>query len=335
MNTANKFLLVWAMGLTALILMGLTIPNTFVPGTTISAAQMNANFDALKTAVDALESQSATQATQLADLDPETGLSPRQIQYARDHGLAAAYVEPTTGIRFVLIPPGDFWMGSPASEVSRESDEIHHHVRLTQAFYLSAHEITNAQYRLLVGGHDSGGVTAGSLDGNDQPVVNVSHSDAVAFATWLSSQTGDTYALPTEAQWEYACRAGTTTDFNFGENINPAQVNYDGIPYNGAPSGLNRAITTDVGSFPANAWGLYDMHGNVWEWCADWYGPYAGNLTSVTTDPNVPTDPGSGGVVFRGGSWQRLGWGNRSADRNWIAPTALVNAIGLSAIPIT
>lgn len=308
-STANKFLLVWALALTGLILMGLTIPNTFAPGTTISSAEMNANFDAVKAAVDALEAQSATNTTQLGDLSPESGLSPRQIQYARDNGLAAAYVEPTTGMRFVLIPPGEFWMGSPASEVDRGGDEIHHHVRLTQAFYLSVHEVTNAQYRLKEAGHTS------TADGEQQPVTEVSHDDAVAYATWLSTQTGDTYGLPTEAQWEYACRAGTTTPFSFGANINPAQVNYHGsFPYNGAPGGLYRATTTDAGIFPANAWGLYDMHGNVWEWCADWYEAYSGNLTSVTVDPTGAAGPGV--RVFRGGSWFFGARLVRSADRD-------------------
>ncbi|MDA1194730.1 MAG: formylglycine-generating enzyme family protein [Planctomycetota bacterium] len=329
MNTINKFVLVWALGLTALILMGLTIPHAFAPGTTISSAQMNANFDAVKTAVDALEAQSATNTTQLGELSPESGLSPRQLQYARDNGLAAAYVEPTTGMRFVLIPPGEFWMGSPGSEVDRGGDEIHHHVRLTQAFYLAAHEVTNAQYRVKEAGHTS------TADGDAQPVTEVSHTDAVAFAAWLSTQTGDTYGLPTEAQWEYACRAGTTTPFAFGENINPAQVNYNGNgPYNGAPAGLWRATTTDVGSFPANAWGLHDMHGNVWEWCADWYGAYSGDLVSVTTDPTGAAGPG--GRVLRGGSWLLDAGFGRSAIRNFAGPTISDPLIGFRlARPVT
>ena len=318
MNTANKVLLFWALGLTAFLLMGLVIPHAFGPGTTISSAQMNANFNAVKAAVDALEAQSTTNTAQLADLSPESGLSARQLQYARDNGLAAAYVDPVIGMRFVLIPPGEFWMGSPATEVDRNSDEIHHHVRLTQAFYLSAYEVTNAQYRLAIPGHTS------SADGDQQPVTGVSHTEAVAFAAWFTVQvqTGDTYTLPTEAQWEYTCRAGTTTPFSFGDNINPAQVNYDGdAPYNGTPVGLDRGTTTNVGSFPANAWGLYDMHGNVWEWCADWYGPgFLGDLVSVTTDP---TGPGSstGFRVARGGSWSYGARLARSAYRGNIPPS--------------
>ena len=325
-GTTNKVLLFWVLVLTAFLLMGLVIPNRFTSGTTISSTEMNANFDAVNAAVDALEAQSATNSSQLGGL----GLSPRQIQYAQDNGLEVTYVESTTGMRFVLVPPGEFWMGSPASEVSRVSDEIHHHVRLTQAFYLSAYEVTNAQYRLFASGH------ASTANGEQQPVTEVSHDDAVAFAGWLSTQTGDTYALPTEAQWEYACRAGTTTVFSFGNNINPAQVNYSGTsPYNGAPVGLDRATTTEVGIFPANAWGVYDMHGNVWEWCADWYAAYSGDLASVTDDP---TGPGSsiGDRVVRGGSWLLNASSARSANRNVLNPTMGVNSVGFRlARPVT
>jgi formylglycine-generating enzyme required for sulfatase activity len=321
MSTVNKFVLVWATALTVVILMGMVIPHSFTSGTTISSAEMNANFAAVKAAVDALEAQSATNTSQLGSLSPESGLSPRQIQYARDHGLAAAYVEPTTGMRFVLIPPGEFLMGSPTSEVDRGSDETLHHVRLTQAFYLSAYEVTNAQYKLYDAAHTS------TADGDQQPVTEVSHDDALAFLAWLSTQTGDTYALPTEAQWEYACRAGTTTPFSFGENINAAQVNYYGSgPYNGAPAGLKRGTTTEVGIFPANTWGLYDMHGNVYDWCADWYGAYSGDLVSVTTDP---TGPASGSDrVIRGGSWSNTARSARSANRNSYGPSYRSNGFG-------
>ena len=320
MNTVNKFVLVWALTLTAFILMGVMIPHTFMPGTPISSAEMNANFDAVKTAVDALEAHMAAL---------ESGLSPGQIQYAKAQGLEASYVEATTGMRFVLIPPGEFQMGSPTSEADRSSDETLHHVRLTQAFYLSAHEVTNAQYRLKEAAH------ASTFDGDRRPVTEVSHGDAIAFADWLSTESGDTYQLPTEAQWEYACRAGTTTPFSFGPTINPAQVNYNGnAPYGGAAVGPYRAETTDVGILPANAWGLHDMHGNVYEWCQDRYGEYE---SSEDEKPVVdPQGPSTGtDRVRRGGCWVNAAQFCRSAYRGRDPPGLRYYGLGfrLALVP--
>jgi formylglycine-generating enzyme required for sulfatase activity len=230
-------------------------------------------------------------------------------------------------MRFVLIPPGEFLMGSPTSEVDHGSEETLHHVRLTKGFYLAAHEVTNAQYRLFDAGH------ASTFNGDQQPATQVSHDDATAFAVWLSGQTGDTYGLPTEAQWECACRATTTTPFSFGPNITPAHVNYDGdFPYNGAPTGLDRGETTDVGIFPANAWGLYDMHGNVYEWCADWHDTYP--TGPVTEDP---MGPASGLFrVLRGGSWGAGARFARSAYRTRLDPGGRSNNIGFRpARPVT
>ena len=325
-----------------------SVPHSFQPGDVADANQVNANFTALAAGVNDNDARITANDARIAGLTfadlggaatlaqvPEaqsalgSGLSRRQQDYARAQGLPVAYVEATTGISFVLIPPGEFWMGSPTTEVSRGSNETLQHVRLTQAFYLSAHEVTNAQYKLYDAGHTS------TSDGDQQPVTEVSHDDATNYAAWLSTQTGDTYALPTEAQWEYACRAGTTTPFTFGPNINPAQVNYYGAgPYDGAPAGLNRGATTDVGIFPANAWGLYDVHGNVWEWCADWYDAYSGDLTSVTTDP---TGPASGTYrVIRGGSWYLNAQNARSAARNSIPPGFRYGYVGFRlARPVT
>jgi len=135
----------------------------------------------------------------------------------------------------------------------------------------------------------------------------------VKFCQKLSEKTGKTYRLPSEAEWEYACRARTTTPFYFGETITPDLVNYDGnYPYGSAPKGLSRKQTTDVGSFPPNSFGLYDMHGNVWEWCSDkWHGNYSG----------APTDGSSwetgNNRVQRGGAWSYNAVHCRSANRNW------------------
>jgi formylglycine-generating enzyme required for sulfatase activity len=156
--------------------------------------------------------------------------------------------------------------------------------------------VTNGQYRRWKADHDSGWLN----NGEKQPVMRVSHADATGYAAWLSAQDGGrAYRLPTEAEWEYACRAGTATPFWFGATITPAQANYDGnSTYGGGPKGAYREQTTPLGTFAPNGWGLYDMHGNVWEWCADWKGAYpAGRVQD-------PPGPSTGsGRVLRGGSW--------------------------------
>ena len=131
---------------------------------------------------------------------------------------------------------------------------------------MGKYELTQAQYQAIMGSNPSG------FKGNNRPVEQVSWNDAVTFCEKLSQKTGKNYKLPSEAEWEYACRAGTTTPFYFGESITPELVNYNGnYTYASALKGQYRQQTTDVGSFPPNAFGLYDMHGNVWEWCLDDY----------------------------------------------------------------
>lgn len=237
---------------------------------------------------------------------------------------ATAQTKPA--IEWACIPAGTFSMGSPASEVSRGSDEIQHQVTLS-AFKMSKHEITVAQFKAFVNAtgyitdadKGTGGVGSGSsiwtgtkfelkagvnwkcdVNGKvrpaaeyNHPVIHISWNDAVAFAEWMGCR------LPTEAEWEYACRAGTTTPFNTGNNLTTEQANYNGnYPYNNNAKGEYREKTMPVASFSPNAWGLYDMHGNVWEWCSDWYGDYS---TGAQTDP---TGPASGLLhVDRGGSW--------------------------------
>jgi formylglycine-generating enzyme required for sulfatase activity len=168
------------------------------------------------------------------------------------------------GMRFVLIPAGTFLMGSPSGEESREETETLHEVTLSKAYYLQTTEVTNGQYRRFRPDHHSGDVEGRSLDGEEQPVVFVSWEDALAFTRWLSDEApGVAYRLPTEAEWERACRAGTSTAFWWGSSVSTERANFAAWP--------KRGVTVPVGTLPASPWGLHDMHGNASEWCADRY----------------------------------------------------------------
>jgi eukaryotic-like serine/threonine-protein kinase len=167
-------------------------------------------------------------------------------------------------LEMVEIPGGTFIMGSPASEAERRLNESPQHQVTVPSFYMGKYELTQAQYQAIMGTNPA------YFKGHNRPVEQVSWNNAVEFCKKLSQKTGKNYRLPSEAEWEYACRAGTTTPFYFGESITPDLVNYDGnYAYASAPKGQYRQQTTDVGTFPPNAFGLYDMHGNVWEWCED------------------------------------------------------------------
>ena len=218
------------------------------------------------------------------------------------------------GMTLVYIEPGTFVMGAPSGEEKwNEHEEPTHRVTITQGFYIGAYEVTQQQYEKVMGTNHSH-----FSKGGDYPVERVSWEHAVTFCKKLSAKEGKTYRLPTEAQWEYACRAGTATPFAFGDTISTDQANYKGTStYGNAPQGAYRECTTPVGTFRPNAWGLYDMHGNVYEWCQDWYAKDA-YAKLPRTDPRGP----SGGKfrVKRGGSWQHDPIRCRSADRTMAHP---------------
>ncbi|MDR3077516.1 MAG: formylglycine-generating enzyme family protein, partial [Planctomycetota bacterium] len=173
-------------------------------------------------------------------------------------------------MKFVQIPAGTFMMGSPESEAGRYGiEEIQHEVTISKPFYLGICEVTQAQYEAVVGNNPS----QYKGNGGTKPVESVSWDDAREFCRKASDLAGKRFRLPTEAEWEYACRAGTATPFSTGETLSPKQASLI--------DAKNRE-TLAAGSFPPNAWGLHDMHGNVWEWCSDWYGAYA---TGKQTDP--------------------------------------------------
>jgi formylglycine-generating enzyme required for sulfatase activity len=231
----------------------------------------------------------------------------------------------TVAMDMIWCPPGTFTMGSPTSEAGREaSKEQEHNVSLTQGFYLGKYEVTQAQYEaVMTGVTGDQNATPSSWHGNpDRPVEKVSWDDVQVFLTRLNEQqagnlpAGWSYVLPTESQWEYACRAGTTTAYSWGDSIAGTNANYSSSGY---------SQTRDVGQYAANPWGFFDMHGNVWEWTADWY-----QAAYPSGNPVVdPTGPASGSSrVFRGGSWNN-GWaGLRSAKRNPNTPGYRSNNLG-------
>jgi formylglycine-generating enzyme required for sulfatase activity len=269
-------------------------------------------------------------------------------------GPLAKTVTNAAGMKLVLIPAGEFVMGSPASEERRTDDETQHRVRLTRPFYLGAYEVTQGEFQQVMGRNPSHFSATGLGKDNAAwskantsrlPVEQVSWYDAAEFCNRLSEADnlppyyslqditrndgaitkatvqivgGAGYRLPTEAEWEYACRAGTTTPFHFGAQLNGREANTNGnYPYGTTAKGPFLQRTTTIGSYASNAFGLYDMHGNVWEWCQDWYD--ADYYTGSPTDD--PRGPESGAArVLRGGSWVSDPRFCRSAYRGWFEP---------------
>ncbi len=225
--------------------------------------------------------------------------------------------------RFRWIKAGTFMMGSPENEAQRYDDEDLHQVTLSQGFWLADSAVTQALWLAVMGENPSR-----FSDDLNNPVERVSWNDAQQFIDELNAMMPDLQAcLPTEAQWEYACRAGTQTPFSFGDNITPEQVNYDGSrPYANGKAGLDREQTVAVKSLPANEWGLHEMHGNVWEWCQDGWQANLGK--QAVTNPVQPVNDSPGRVV-RGGSWRSDGRSVRSASRYWFDADYRFYSLGL------
>ena len=221
--------------------------------------------------------------------------------------------------RLRYIPPGEFIMGSPPDEPERDEGEVAHPVCLTQGFWLADTACTQALWQAIMGDNPS------HFKDPERPVDSVSWNDTQRFIKALNDQLqGADFALPSEAQWEYACRAGQQSAFAWGDQISPETVNYDGQhPYFNGAVGLNRAHTVAVKALACNDWGLYQMHGNVWEWCQDRFGPYADRLM---VDPQGPA---AGELrVLRGGSWVSTGKNTRCAQRNTNRPEPRANGNG-------
>lgn len=261
------------------------------------------------------------------------------------------------GMEFKLIPAGEFMMGSSespdeladvfphTSPKSFEDERPQHEVRITTSFYLGVTEVTQAQYRAVMG------INPSQFKGETHPVETVSWQEAVAFCERLSAKEGHTYRLPTEAEWEYACRAGTATRYCFGDDAvsqREDEEEEDGKVQEGKQAeeppddaetladyawyeGNSEMKTHAVAEKKPNAWGLYDMHGNVWEWCRDWYGKdYYAN--SPEEDPAGPET--GGGRVGRGGSWCAATWGCRSSLRSKSEPPVQLAHLGFRVVAV-
>ena len=225
---------------------------------------------------------------------------------------------------FRWCPAGTFKRGSPEGEAKRHDDELQHQVTLTRGFWMLETAVTQAMWESVTGSNPSRFKGSVKL-----PVENVSWEDCQAYIEKLNAlnvaPSGFKFSLPTEAQWEYACRAGTTTPFHFGSVLNGDQANCDGnYPYGTETKGPYLERTSEAGSYPSNAWGLYDMHGNVWEWCSDWHDEYP---SGAVTDP---VGPSTGSYrVIRGGSWFSLAGHCRSAYRFFNDPSGRGSLIGV------
>jgi len=254
------------------------------------------------------------------------------------HAPVPTIIEPWTGMTLVELPPGRFSMGSASSEIGRNSDEVLHDVEITRPFLLGKYEVTQQEWRTVMGASPSRFASCGPRC----PVENITFDDVQQFLAKLNAHVatpGSTapslrFRLPTEAEWEYACRAHTTGPFSTGENLTTDQANYNGkypyAPFASGPAGEFREKPTPVGTFPANPWGLADMHGNVWEWTADWYSAEYYGLGELRD----PRGPASGSLrMVRGGSWVNQDVSMlRCAYRHKVPPDTYAYSVGFRIV---
>jgi formylglycine-generating enzyme required for sulfatase activity len=224
------------------------------------------------------------------------------------------------GMELVLIPAGKFTMGSPPSEDGRFHNEHAHEVEITKPFYMGKFEVTKGEFAEFV--RAKGWANAGTGATDRHPVANVSWEDAVAFCDWLSQKEGKKYRMPTEAEWEYSCRAGTTTRFHSGDS--EASLKKVANYWDSGPR-----TTVPVGTLEPNAWGLHDMHGNVWEWCQDWY-----DANYYKNSPKKDPECTSAGAsrVLRGGSFLFEPRRCRAAYRYFYEPAYRFDGVGFRVV---
>ncbi len=228
------------------------------------------------------------------------------------------------GMVFVYIPPGTFVMGSPRTDAWRKDDETPHQVTINTGYYMQITEVTQGQWQAVMGANPS----TFKECGDDCPVETVSWLDAQDFIRKFNRMDKhNEYRLPTEAEWEYACRAGTTMRYAWGDEADCREANYGNSPLTSECQNINPGRPSPVGSYQANPWGLYDMHGNVWEWCADRYGAYE---STAVTDPGGVSN--STKRVLRGGAFFDPAESCRTANRCWDPSDYRVQDIGFRLI---
>ena len=236
----------------------------------------------------------------------------------------------TAGMEFILIPAGSFSMGSPPDEPHRNKDETRHRVTIGRPFLMQTTEVTVGQWRAVMGKRFFGR----KKGTNEMPVVKVSWHDCMKFIEKLNKRGEGVYRLPTEAEWEYACRAGSIAAYAWGDAVDCSKAMYanntletdDCVKYTES-KGLPSDQPSPKKSYKPNAWGLYDMEGNVWEWCRDWHGPFG---SDAVIDPQGP-ESGSD-RVRRGGSWYGPGHRCRCANRNFSHPSSRYRTTGFRLV---
>jgi formylglycine-generating enzyme required for sulfatase activity len=260
-------------------------------------------------------------------------------------GTRAGEQRTVAGVALCWCPAGQFTMGSPPGEPERRPGEDQVEVTISRGFWMSKFEATQGDWKHAVDALP-GPLTAELPAGDDYPVGNVNFAEAEAFCARLTElargsgalPAGWEFRLPTEAQWEYACRAGTTSATSFGDSLSSTQANFRGKPYNGGAPGPSLGRAARVGSYPPNAWGLCDMHGNIYEWCRDWYHA----RMPGGTDPDLhdakstatPSENGDYSRVRRGGCWADDGWALRTAFRLRFEPERRYDHIGFRVVAV-
>ncbi|HEY4308026.1 MAG TPA: formylglycine-generating enzyme family protein [Pirellulales bacterium] len=266
--------------------------------------------------------------------------TPAQEPFA---GAMAGDQRTVLGVALSWCPPGKFAMGSPRNEPDRRPGENQVEVTLNRGFWIGKYEVTQGEWKRIVG-ELPGELTAG--EGDDLPVYSMNFLEAEAFCAKVTEKAHTSgelpqdwvFRLPTEAQWEYACRAGTTTATSFGDKLSSKQANFQGKPYNGAEEGPSLKKMAKVGSYSPNPWGLYDMHGNAYEWCRDWFHiRLPGGVDPDLHDAKEGATPNQTRDLSRarrGGCWADEGWPLRSAFRLRFEPHRRADHIGMRVVAV-